>query len=132
MLAQGVFITDSDWHGIYDRSLSVGQSAPVRIAANVWIGDSAMICKGVKIGENSIIGAGSVVLRDIPANVIAGGNPATVLKTLDRERHMKTRADWLARPDRLAAEFDAIDRHLMKGNTWSGWFRSLVWPGRQD
>jgi acetyltransferase-like isoleucine patch superfamily enzyme len=132
MVAQGAFITDSDWHGIYDRSLSVGQSAPVRIGDNVWIGDSAMICKGVTIGENSIIGAGSVVLKDVAPNVIVGGNPASVLKTLDPERRMKTRADWLAHPDVLATEFDEIDRHLMKGNTWLGWLRSLLWPGKQD
>ena len=132
MMAQGAFITDSDWHGIYDRSLSVGQSAPVRIGDNVWIGDSAMVCKGVTIGENSIVGAGSVVLKDVAPNVIVGGNPASVLKSLDPECIMKTRADWLAHPDVLAAEFDEIDRHLMEGNTWFGWFRSLLWPGNQD
>jgi acetyltransferase-like isoleucine patch superfamily enzyme len=132
MMAQGVFITDSDWHGIYDRSLSVGQSAPVRIGDNVWIGDSAMVCKGVTIGENSIIGAGSVVLKDIPANVVVGGNPASVVKNLDPERQRKTRADWLAHPDLLASEFDAIDRQLLQGNTWLGWFRSRLWPGRKD
>jgi len=132
MLAQEAFVTDSDWHGIYDRSLSVGQSAAVHIAANVWIGDSAIICKGVMIGENSIIGAGSVVRKDIPANVIAGGNPAMVLKELDRERPMKTRAEWFAQPECLAAEFDVIDRHLLQGNTWGGWLRSLMRPGPKD
>ena len=132
MMAQGAFITDADWHGIYDRSLSVGRSAPVRIGDNVWIGDSAMVCKGVTIGENSIIGAGSVVLKDVPANVVVGGNPASVLKNLDPDRPVKTRADWLAHPDVLAAEFDEIDRHLMEGNTWLGWFRSLLFPGKTD
>jgi len=132
MMAQGAFITDSDWHGIYDRSLSVGQSAPVRIGDNVWIGDSAMVCKGVTIGENSIIGAGSVVLKDVAPNVIVGGNPASVLKNLDPERPMKTRADWLAHPDVLASEFDEIDRNLMEENTWIGWLRSLLFPGKTD
>lgn len=132
MVAQGAFITDSDWHGIYDRSLSVGKSEPVIIGDNVWIGDSAMICKGVTIGDNSIIGAGSVVLKDVAPNVIIGGNPASTVKVLDPERRMKTRADWLAHPDVLASEFDEIDRHLMEGNTWLGWFRSLICPGKKD
>ena len=47
MLAQGVFLTDADWHGVYDRSESVGQTIPIRIGNNVWIGDSAIVCKGV-------------------------------------------------------------------------------------
>jgi len=132
MLAQGAFVTDSDWHGIYDRGQSVGQSAPVHIGANVWIGDSAIVCKGVTIGENSIVGAGAVVLKDVPANVIVGGNPAVVVKELDREQTMKTRAQWLSRPEILAAEFDTIDRHLLQDNTWRGWLRSLFFPNRQD
>jgi acetyltransferase-like isoleucine patch superfamily enzyme len=132
MFANEAFVTDSDWHGIYDRSLSVGKSAPVRIGNNVWIGDSAIVCKGVTIGDNSIIGAGSVVLKDIPANVIVGGNPAVVVKALDHERAMRTRADWYADPKRLAMEFDAIDRHLMKNNTWTGWFRATLFPRQGD
>jgi acetyltransferase-like isoleucine patch superfamily enzyme len=132
MLAQGVFVTDSDWHGVYDRSHPVGNTLPVRIEKNVWIGDSAIICKGVRIGENSIIGAGSVVVRDIPANAVAAGNPATVVKMLDPDRSVKTRADWLADPAALAEQFKQIDRHFMKENTWLGWLRSLVFPKKGD
>lgn len=132
MLAHGVFITDSDWHGVYDRSLAIGNTAPVRIGNNAWIGDSAIVCKGVQIGENSIIGAGSVVVRDIPANAVAAGNPAAVLKHLEPERPMKTRADWLADPGKLAAQFDLIDRHFMESNTWTGWIRSLIQPRKGD
>lgn len=132
MLAQGAFITDSDWHGVYDRSLAIGNTAPVRIGSNVWIGDSAIICKGVCIGQNSIIGAGSVVVRDIPANVVAAGNPAAVMKALEPGRHVKTRAEWLANPGELAAQFDLIDRHLMERNTWTGWVRVLIQPRRGD
>lgn len=132
MLAQGAFITDADWHGIYDRGQAIGNTAPVRIADNVWIGDSVIVCKGVQIGENSVIGAGSVVVRDIPANVVAAGNPAAVLKVLEPERAVKSRAEWLANPGELAAQFDLIDRHLMKGNTWAGWLRSVVQPRRGD
>ncbi|MDD5170581.1 MAG: acyltransferase [Syntrophales bacterium] len=132
MFANGAFITDSDWHGIYDRSLSVGKSAPVKIGRNVWIGDSAIVCKGVTIGDNSIIGAGSVVLRDIPADVIAGGNPAVVVKPLDPARHMRTRADWYADPEGLSVQFDAIDRAVMKNNSWRGWLRASLFPRQGD
>jgi serine acetyltransferase len=132
MMAQGAFITDSDWHGVYDRSLSVGESIPVHIGRNVWIGDSAIVTKGVAIGENSIIGAGAVVVRDIPPNVIAVGNPAAVVRELDPGRSMKTRADWLADPKELAAQFEEIDLDRMKNNTWLGWLRSLIHPVKGD
>ena len=57
--------------------------ADVLIGPNVWLGGSVVVCPGVTIGENSIIGAGAVVTRDIPANCIAVGNPARVVKDLD-------------------------------------------------
>jgi serine acetyltransferase len=105
---------------------------PVHIADNVWIGDSAIVCKGVSIGKNSIIGAGAVVSRDIPENVIAAGNPAVVVRSLDADKPMKTRADWLADPKTLALQFEEIDRGVMKNNTWLGWLRSLFFPRRGD
>jgi acetyltransferase-like isoleucine patch superfamily enzyme len=132
MLAQGVFVTDSDWHGVYDRSLAIGNTASVSVGNNSWIGDSAIICKGVHIGENSIVGAGSVVVRDIPANAVAAGNPASVLKYLEPGKPVKTRAEWLANPQELAAQFDLIDRHLMGNNTWMHWIRSLILPHKGD
>ncbi|GAA2859809.1 maltose O-acetyltransferase [Actinoplanes cyaneus] len=55
---------------------------PITIGDNVWIGGMAMICPGVTIGENSVIGAGAVVTRDIPANVVAVGNPARVIRSV--------------------------------------------------
>ena len=55
------------------------------IEDNVWIGGGVSILGGVTIGRNSIIGAGSVVTRDIPANVIAVGNPCRVLRPLTEE-----------------------------------------------
>ena len=72
-----VVITDFDWHLDISNSLP----APVIIHDNVWIGLNTVILKGVEIGENSIIGANSLVLKDIPSNVVAGGNPCKVLKT---------------------------------------------------
>lgn len=53
---------------------------PIVIKNNVWIGERARICKGVTIGENSVIGANSVVTKDVPDNCIAAGNPARIVK----------------------------------------------------
>ncbi len=57
-------------------------AAPIRIGDNVWIGGNAIICPGVSIGDNTAIGAGSVVVKDIPANVVAVGNPCRVIRQL--------------------------------------------------
>lgn len=56
---------------------------PVTIEDNCWIGANVTICPGVTIGENSVIGAGSVVVHDIPANSIAVGNPCRVVRQID-------------------------------------------------
>ena len=59
------------------------KTAPVVIGHNVWIGGGAIILPGVSIGDNSVVGAGSVVVKSIPANAVACGNPCTVKKMLD-------------------------------------------------
>src|SRR6185312_15506263 len=56
------------------------RSAPVIIADNVWIGMNATILKGVTIGENSVVAAGSVVTKSVPPNTVVAGNPAVVVK----------------------------------------------------
>lgn len=69
-------------------------SIPVRIGNDVWIGSNAVILPGVTIGDNSVIGAGSVVTHDIPANVVAVGNPCRVLREIsarDKEYYYKNR-----------------------------------------
>ncbi|HON15617.1 MAG TPA: acyltransferase [Spirochaetota bacterium] len=86
MLANFCYIMDADWHDIYDRTSSPGKTAPVILERGVWVGDSAIICKGVRIGENSIIGAGSVVRKDVPPNCVVIGNPARIVKKLDPAR----------------------------------------------
>ena len=55
---------------------------PITIGEDVWIGGSVVICPGVTIGDRSVIGAGSVVTKDIPANVFAAGNPCKAIRTL--------------------------------------------------
>ena len=59
------------------------KTAPVIIGNNVWIGMNATILKGVTIGDNSVVAAGSVVTKSVPANVVVAGNPAVVIKKLD-------------------------------------------------
>jgi maltose O-acetyltransferase len=58
------------------------QGLPVAIHDDVWIGGGAIVCPGVTIGASSVIGAGSVVTRDIPARVVAVGNPCRVLRSV--------------------------------------------------
>ena len=53
---------------------------PITIGDNVWLGGGAIVCPGVTIGENTVVGAGAVVTRDLPANVVAVGNPARVVR----------------------------------------------------
>ncbi len=131
MFASGAYITDSDWHGIYNRT-SLGTASPVVIEENAWIGDHAIICKGVTVGRNSIVGAGAVVTRDVPPDTIAAGNPATVVKHLDPGRTIITRSEWLKDPDKLSRDFDRIDRDLLQGNTLLHWLRHLVFPTGRD
>lgn len=55
---------------------------PITIGDNVWLGGGVIVCPGITVGESSVIGAGAVVTRDIPANVVAVGNPARVIREL--------------------------------------------------
>ena len=67
------------------RATGVGTSAPINIGRDVWLGANVTICGGVKVGEGNIIGAGSVVTKNIPAGVIAVGNPCKVLRPITEE-----------------------------------------------
>lgn len=90
MFASDVFISDEN-HGIcidgwpyISQPLSVN---PVVIGNNVWIGEKCIILPGVHIGNNAVIGAGSVVTHDIPENSMAAGNPAHVIKIWNADRN---------------------------------------------
>jgi acetyltransferase-like isoleucine patch superfamily enzyme len=75
---------DHDFSGILQIAHSGFKTAPVTIGNNVWIGAKSTITRGVSIGDNSVIGANSVVTRSIPANSVAVGVPARVIKTIVR------------------------------------------------
>ena len=79
-----VQIFDSDFHSLspIERKTGSPRVAAVNIQNNVFIGSNVIICKGVNIGENSVIGAGSIVTSSIPSDSIAAGNPAVVVKNL--------------------------------------------------
>ena len=131
MMAAGAYITDSDWHDVYNR-IAFGKTEPIDIADNVWIGDSAIVCKGVSIGENSIIGAGAVVVNSIPANCIAAGNPAQVVKHLDPQKSFTTRRQWYLKSANLFKEIDQLDRELLRENTLPHWLRYVFFPSKKD
>ena len=68
---------------------------PVTIGSNIWFGANVTVCPGVTIGDNCVIGAGSVVTRDIPANSVAAGVPCRVLREITEADSMKYRTERL-------------------------------------
>jgi maltose O-acetyltransferase len=64
------------------RAQGLELAAPIRIGHQVWLGGQTILCPGVSIGDKTVIGAGSVVTRDIPAGVLAAGNPCRIIKSL--------------------------------------------------
>lgn len=68
--------------GYRERAAGLEFAKPVTIGEDVWIGGSAVICPGVTIGDRSVIGAGSVVTKDVPPDVFAAGNPCRVIRDL--------------------------------------------------
>ncbi|MDH3651801.1 MAG: sugar O-acetyltransferase [Saprospiraceae bacterium] len=65
-----------------ERSKGLELAAPIHIGRRAWLGGGVLVCQGVEIGENTTIGAGSVVTKSIPPNVFAAGNPCKVIRTL--------------------------------------------------
>jgi maltose O-acetyltransferase len=78
-----VIMMDNDFHSIdpAQRDL-MPPSRPIVLEANVWLGVRVIVLRGVRIGEGSVICAGSVVTRDIPPRTLAGGNPARPIRSI--------------------------------------------------
>ena len=90
-VSAGCLIMDSDFHDLDYRKRRINHGNktakcyPIQISDDVFIGARCIICKGVTIGERSIVAAGSVVRQNIPADEIWGGNPATFIKKINIE-----------------------------------------------
>jgi acetyltransferase-like isoleucine patch superfamily enzyme len=93
ILADRVMLIDFD-HGVVDVERPIRQQGiykrPVRVGHNVWIGYGACVLRGVSIGDNSLVGTSAVVTRDVPANAVVAGVPATLI----RMREVPTRMAW--------------------------------------
>ena len=83
MIAANVSVLSNN-HDLYDRAVLTCK--PVKICKGAWIGAGAIILAGVRIGRYAVVGAGSVVTKDVGDYEVAVGNPARVIKTLDKER----------------------------------------------
>lgn len=128
MLAMYVYLMDLDGHDLYHRVFAPGSTAPIVLEDNVWVCDSAVICKGVTIGKNSVVAARAVVTKDVPSNVVVGGNPAKIIKHLDPDIEPFTRQllyeSGMAKPDH---EIQGM-KDALKGNTTLGWLKSVFSP----
>lgn len=83
LLGEGVTIMDFEAHGIHpDERRKMGTVGNVRIGNNVWVGNNVIILKNTEVGDNSIIAAGAVVSGKVPSNVIVGGVPAKVIRSI--------------------------------------------------
>lgn len=84
LLGDSIAIYDCDFHEIAPdrRRHGTGTVKPVVIGNNVWLGSRVIVLRGVTIGDNSVVGAGSVVTRTVPANTVAAGVPAKVVRKL--------------------------------------------------
>ncbi len=69
-------------HGLASEQRHDNYVAPIKLGKNVWVGSHATILRGVSIGDNAVIAAGAVVTKDVPANTVAGGVPAKIIKEI--------------------------------------------------
>ena len=131
MLASNVYISDSDWHNVYDRIKTPGKSKEIIIKENAWIGEGSKISKGVTIGENSIIGLGSIVTSDVPDNKIYAGNPAKEIKSIDIDKGIRKREDLF-----VSDNYNNLMKYLLKedlkNNSILTWIRTLIIPRKGD
>ena len=97
LIGNDCLIYDTDWHSLdgLDQDVPI---APTRIGRGVWLGARVIVMKGVVIGDNSVVAANSVVTKDLPNNVLAGGNPARIIRTIERSRYNPSSRQTLLEP----------------------------------
>lgn len=132
MIAAECILSDSDWHGTYNRIRPFRCTAPIEVGNNVWIGKRAIVCKGISIGDNSIIGAGAVVTKNLPANVIAAGNPAKIVKHINPDRRMLKRDYLFTRIDNYWQQQIEISEYAGHNNGFLYWLKTLIAPSNKD
>lgn len=131
LLAMNCYLSDADWHDTHARIYAPGNTAPITLEDNVWIGESAFVAKGVTMGENSIAGAYAVVTKDVAPNTIVAGNPARVVgeinpgEVVTREAMFNSEQTY----ETFEAEYFAAQ---LANNSLAGWLRSLLLPGKKD
>jgi carbonic anhydrase/acetyltransferase-like protein (isoleucine patch superfamily) len=84
----------------------------------------------VTIGKNSIVAAGGVVVKDVPANVVVGGNPAKIIKHLDSSVEGITRIKLFEDPEGLKNLYDQIDQYTLKNNSSLNYLRSILFKNK--
>ncbi len=131
-IAEDCYITDADWHDVYHRILSIGETKPVCIENNVWLANRVTVCKGVHIGENSIVAADATVVNDVPSNTVVAGNPAKVVKELDPNHHRTTREDAYTAFGSYSEHSEQVLQKILKENTLFDWLRSWLLPGKNS
>lgn len=110
-IAPDVFISDSNNHSIYAKDRMIDTlgvekgifgvhaiTKPITIGNHVWIARRAMVMKGITIGDRSIVAAGAVVTKNIPEDVIVGGNPAKIIKRIDQK---PVNPDEVEKPEKI-------------------------------
>lgn len=136
MIAADVSISDSDWHGLYNRTRPFRCTSQVTIKDNAWICLRAVIGKGITIGENSVVAAGAVVVEDVPDNCVVGGNPAKIIKRLNPNKRKLTREILFSGsaedPEHYLKNQLELDKYLLHDNTLWHWLKTCIAPSRQD
>ena len=105
------------------RASGLELAHPVRIGNRVWVGGRAIICPGVTIGDDVVVGAGAVVTKDVPSRVVVAGNPAIIIRYLDKEEnpdqgHLQRRKErsCVGSKDKCTADAASVANNLRPNN----------------
>ena len=128
MLAAGAYITDADWHDLYDRTEAIGRTTPVTLGSNVWIGDGATVCKGFPSATTPSSAQALLSLKTSQATLSLQAIQLRLSERLDPTKPLTTRRAMLEDGDDLAQRMDDLERWVRADNTWRSWLRSVFAP----